>query len=99
MSIPVLSNTSGVRPAGFEARGDPLNLDTYAAEVESGLPNEKAHLDSALENQAFYDREGERYLPQRDAESTFDFMGRPKRQSGVTHEVVEVLTENLYSPG
>ena len=65
----------------------------------SGLPNEKAYLDAALENQAFYDREGERYLPQREAESTFDFMGRPKRQSGIVHQTVEVLCDHLYSPG
>ncbi len=76
-----------------------LDLAPYIAEIEQGLPTIKHALDCALENQAFYDHEGERYLPQREAESTFDFMGRPKRQSGVLRQGIEILTQHLYSPG
>ena len=68
-------------------------------EVLSGLMNCKVHLDEALENQAFFDWDGERYIPIRDAETGFDFQGREKRQSGFLAECIDVLTEDLYCPG
>ncbi len=85
--------------ANGAAAEDPYSLDRYAEEVMAGLPNEKRDLDCALENQAFYDRDAERYLTRREAESDFDYMGRPKSQSGLTAECVDVLTEHLYAPG
>ena len=78
---------------------DPHSLDSYAEEVCNGLPHEKDRLDAVLENQAFFDLDAERYIPMRDAESAFDYAGRPKRSSGFTREVVEVLCEHLYAPG
>ena len=50
-------------------------------EVESGLRNHRPRLASAIENQAFYDLESDRYQPRREAETEFDFAGRPRRQS------------------
>ena len=50
-------------------------------EVESGLRNHRPRLAAAIENQAFYDLESDRYQPRREAETEFDFAGRPKRQS------------------
>ena len=48
-------------------------------EVESGLRNHRPRLASAIENQAFYDLESDRYQPRREAETEFDFAGRPRR--------------------
>jgi hypothetical protein len=75
------------------------SLNQYAAEVMAGLKNEKAHLDCAVENQCFYDLDAEQYIPQREAESYFDYKGRSKRESGLVREVVDILCEHLYSPG
>lgn len=69
------------------------------AEVEAGLPNEKHRLAEALENRAFYNHDEDRYLPRHDAESEFDFQGRPRRRSGFLRQVVDILTEHLYCPG
>ena len=49
-------------------------------EVESGLRNHRPRLAAAIENQAFYDLESDRYQPRREAETEFDFAGRPRRQ-------------------
>jgi hypothetical protein len=79
----------------------PVNLKPYGEEVERGLSNERPRLNHAVMARAFYDYEGRRYstLFTRDAETTFDFLGRPYRPSGFTREVVDVLTEHLYCPG
>jgi hypothetical protein len=79
----------------------PVSLKPYAQEVERGLPNERPRLNSAVMARAFYDYQGRRYstLFTRDAENTFDFLGRPYRASGLVREVVDVLTEHLYCPG
>ncbi|MGE5754752.1 MAG: hypothetical protein ACM35G_03400 [Planctomycetaceae bacterium] len=78
---------------------EPIDLDAFATEVENGLPNERRRLDGADENQAWYDHDAERYLPRREAESEFDFEGRPKRESGLLRECVEILCDHLYNPG
>ena len=58
-------------------------------------------MDLALERQAFYDYEGLRYERhfRRDAETTFDFVGRSKRIGGFLRQCVEKLCAHLYSPG
>jgi hypothetical protein len=77
------------------------NLNAYREEVEAGLPNEIAFLDRALERQAYYDYEGQRYERRfrRDAESSFDFQGRSHRQSGFLRETIGKLCAHLYNPG
>jgi hypothetical protein len=79
----------------------PTDLTQYGLEVERGLQNERPRLNDAVMARAFYDYEGRRYatLFMRDAETTFDFLGRPYRPSGFVREVVDVLTEHLYAPG
>ncbi len=78
---------------------EPIDLDAFALEVKHGLPNERKRLDAADENQAWYDHDAERYLARREAESEFDFEGRPKRDSGLLRECVEILCDHLYNPG
>ena len=68
-------------------------------EVESGLRNHRPRLASAIENQAFYDFESDRYQPRRESETEFDFAGRPKRQSGFVQQAVDRLCEHTYNPG
>lgn len=77
---------------------DPYSLTYYSEEVEAGLPNVKDLLDRRLENQAFYDLDADRYMPQREGETTFDYINREKRTSGITRECISLLTEHLYSP-
>jgi hypothetical protein len=79
----------------------PINLTPYGLEVERGLSNERPRLNSAVMARAFYDYQGRRYatLFMRDAETTFDFLGRPYRPTGLIREVIDVLTEHLYCPG
>src|SRR5580693_6641158 len=79
----------------------PIDLAAYGREVERGLPCERTHLDAALERQNFFDFEGSRWESKfkRDAESSFDYQGRPHRPSGFLRECVEILTEHLYCPG
>lgn len=82
-------------------RKPPIDLTPYGLEVERGLPNERAGLDAASERQDFFDYDGERWESKfkRDAESSFDYQGRPHRPSGFLRMCVEVLTEHLYGPG
>ncbi len=68
-------------------------------EVESGLRNHRPRLAAAIENQAFYDLESDRYQPRREAETEFDFAGRPHRQSGFVQQAVDRLCEHTYNPG
>ncbi len=68
-------------------------------EVEAGLRNHRPRLASAIENQAFYDLESDRYQPRREAETEFDFAGRPRRQSGFVQQAVDRLCEHTYNPG
>ena len=74
-------------------------LARIEGEVETGLDNERGRLDEAIKNQAFWDLDGENYIPMREAESWFDYKAREKRQSGFLRECVEVLTDDLYAPG
>ena len=68
-------------------------------EVEAGLRNHRPRLAAAIENQAFYDLESDRYQPRREAETEFDFAGRPRRQSGFVQQAVDRLCEHTYNPG
>src|SRR5208337_4646592 len=62
----------------------------------------RPRLASAIENQAFYDLESDRYQPRREAETEFDFAGRPRRQSGFVQRAVvgdglaDSLLEQVY---
>lgn len=78
---------------------DWYSLDTYAREVENGLPSVKKLLDDRVECRAYYDLDARRYRTQRNAEQTFDWVNRVYRQSGITHQCVNILCEHLYSPG
>lgn len=86
---------------GPAANGEPPTSDVRAIveEVEKGLPHDRLRISSALENQAFYDLDGDRYAPRREAETAFDFTERPQRETGFTQEVVDVLCEHQYSCG
>jgi hypothetical protein len=77
----------------------PANLKRYVDEILAGLPNEQTELHCAIENQAWFDLDAERYIPQREAETAFDYAGRSKREAGITREVIDILCEHLYSPG
>lgn len=70
-------------------------------EVEAGLPSSghRRRLADAIENQAFYDLDGERYAQRREAETEFDFAGRPHRVSGFVQQVVDRLCQHSYNPG
>jgi hypothetical protein len=78
-----------------------VDLTPYGLEVERGLSNERPEMDAATERQNFYDYEGERWESKfkRDAESSFDYQGRPHRPSGFLRQCVEILCEHLYCPG
>ena len=41
----------------------------------------------------------DRYQPRREAETEFDFAGRPRRQSGFVQQAVDRLCEHTYNPG
>jgi hypothetical protein len=79
----------------------PVNLARYIEECEAGLPNAKVDIDGAMKRQAFFDYDGFRYEAdfKRDAESSFDYQGRPHRPSGFLRECIEILTEDVYAPG
>lgn len=79
----------------------PIDLAAFGREVEAGLTNERPTMDAALERQAFFDYSGERYEKRfrRDAESSFDYQGRPHRPSGFLRQCIEILCEHSYCPG
>lgn len=83
----------------FKERQQVISLSKFEREVIAGLPNEKKRLDCLDENEAWYNHDAERYLPKRDAETDWDFQGRPKRDSGLLHQCVDVLCDHLYNPG
>jgi hypothetical protein len=73
--------------------------DWILREVGKGLPNSQIRLAAAIENQAFFDLDSRRYAPRREAETEFDFAGRPQRESGLTQQAIDRLCEHQYSPG
>jgi hypothetical protein len=79
----------------------PIDLTPYGLEVETQLPLEAKLLEKALERQAFYDWDADRYEPlfRNDAENSFDYQGRTHTPSGFTRECVDALCEHLYAPG
>lgn len=79
--------------------GPTLNKQAIIEEVEAGLRNERGRLADAAENQSFVDLDGERFTPRREAETEFDFAGRPKRDSGFMHQAVNRLCQHMYNPG
>jgi hypothetical protein len=79
--------------------GPTVDRSILLKEVANGLPHERRRLAEAIENQAFYDLDAERYIPRREAESEFDWTARPHESCGFTQEVIDVLCEHQYSPG
>ena len=88
--------TSAVAPP----KKAPVDLAPYGLEVEAGSPATPRH-GRRLERQNFWDYEGERWESKfkHDAESSFDYQGRPHRPSGFLRQCVETLCEHLYCPG
>lgn len=86
-------------PAGDDDGRVARLLKRIQDEVLTGLKGCKVDLDEALQNQAFWDLEGERYIPARESETPFDYAGREKRLSGFQRKCIDVLTEDLYCPG
>lgn len=82
--------------AGPRNLGPTDDLRAIMAEVAAGLPNERQRLAEAIENQAYYDLDGDRYAPRREGETEFDYVGRAQRETGFTQEVVDVLCEHQY---
>jgi hypothetical protein len=79
--------------------GPTLDKAAIIEEVEKGLRNERSELADAYENQQFYDLEAEGFEPRREAETEFDYAGRPKRTSGFTRQAVNRLCQHTYNPG
>ena len=86
--------TAGVGPS-IASSSKPWVLE----QVAQGLRAHRPRLAGAIENQAFYDLQSDRYAPRREAETEFDFAGRPKRQSGFVQQAVDRLCEHTYNPG
>lgn len=84
------------RPNGLAPTDD---VKAVMAEVAAGLPNERLRLADAMENQAYYDLDGDRYAPRREGETEFDYVGRAQRETGFTQEVIDVLCEHQYGCG
>lgn len=84
------------RPNGLEPTDD---IKAIMAEVAAGLPNERLRIADALENQAFYDLDGDRYGARREGETEFDYVGRAQRETGFVQEVIDVLCEHQYGSG
>jgi hypothetical protein len=87
--------------AAYAKRKKSVNLTPYGEEAERGLSNEQPDINAATERQNFWDYEGERWESKfkHDAESSFDYQGRPHRPSGFLRQCVETLCEHLYCPG
>lgn len=76
-----------------------LDRDAVLREVERGLPNERDRLATAIENQAYADLEYGPYDERREAETEFDFLRRPRKQTGFLHQVLGRLCSHTYNPG
>jgi len=79
--------------------GPTLDKKAIIDEVQKGLRNERRDLARASENQEFYDLEAEGFEPRREAETEFDYAGRPKRTSGFTRQAINRLCQHTYNPG
>jgi hypothetical protein len=75
------------------------NRDAIITEVKSGLRNERDRIAEAAENQAFFDLCGQDFVPRREAETEFDYSGRPKRVSGFCRQAISRLCQHTYNPG
>jgi hypothetical protein len=79
-----------------------IPIAKLVAEVEKGLSTEaKDRMDDALMATRFFNFDGKQYMSKfaNNAESPYDYANRPYRQTGLTREIVDVLTEHLYAPG
>jgi len=79
--------------------GATLDKKAIIEEVEKGLRNERSDLAEASENQEFYDLNAEGFEPRREAETEFDYAGRPKRTSGFVRQAINRLCQHTYNPG
>jgi hypothetical protein len=78
---------------------DPKQL---IVEVEKGLETEaQGRMDRAKRAIDFWRHDGEQHMQEflRPAETAWDYAQRPYRDSGLTAEIVGVLTQHLYAPG
>jgi hypothetical protein len=79
-----------------------IPLQHLIDEVQNGLASEaKERITDAQRALDFFNFEGKRWMQEflNDAETAFDYLKRPYRASGLAWEVVDILTEHLYSPG
>jgi hypothetical protein len=68
-------------------------------EILDGLKNEQDRREENLRSMQYYNLQGTRLVPRRDAESDETFRDRPKRSLPITRRVINVLCSKLYSPG
>ena len=73
--------------------------DKLDREILDGLPNEQTRRGECLRSCQYYNLQGLKLIPRRDAESDATFKDRPKRALPLTRRVVNVLTSKLYNPG
>ena len=77
------------------------DLTLIKEDVELGLKSQQERLHRAAVAQGMYDYDGKQFMQLflRDAETPFDYVARPYRESGLTRQLVEILCAHLYSPG
>jgi hypothetical protein len=77
--------------------------DSYYKDIENeillGLPLEQERRAQNLRNLDYYQLNGVKLIPRRDAETDQDYKIRPKRSLPFTRRVVDVLCSKLYCPG
>lgn len=78
---------------------DILDRAAVLREVERGLPNEAERLLEAAENQRYADLCQHLDDHRREGETEWDYLRRPKKETGFTHQVVSRLTSHTYNPG
>jgi len=85
-------------PGGNATLPDALSAHVDKA-IRNGLPNEQDRIESRMRSLAYFNLDGARYIPRRDAESFADYQNRPHRHLPFTRRVVEILCSHLYQPG
>lgn len=73
--------------------------DRLHQEILAGLKNEQDRREENLRSMQYYNLQGHRLIPRRDAESDETYRDRPKRSIPLTRRVVSVLCSKLYAPG
>ncbi len=68
-------------------------------EIRNGFPNQQYRVRRCMRALDYYNLDGRRYIPRRDAESDEEYLCRPKRHIPFTRRVVDLLCSHLYNPG